>query len=387
MLIVLWVISAFVIIWAMAGYPLFLFFLDKLKKNSCERPQKEYSYEPSVTVMAVAHNEERVIWEKLVNLAGLDYPQEKYKILITSDASTDRTNDLVEQFITEHPDKNICLYKTVQHRGKTNAQNEAQKTVETELLIMTDANCLFKENAIREIAANFANEEIAYVCGATVYVNSDTNDTAESEATYWDLDSRCRDIEGRIQTITAGDGNLYACRTEQYIDIPLIESHDSSFPLYFALNGYRAVYDPSAVAYEKAGESDQDEYKRKVRMNRNILHNILPSLKILNIFRYRWFTVFYLGHRTCRYLLWLAHLLLLVLSLILAPRSIFWLIVLIGQLVFYALALIGHFTKTENRFFRLITYYVMTVVAQWNGVFNIITGKTKPTWSKAESTR
>ena len=78
---------------------------------------------------------------------------------------------------------------------------------------------------------------------------------------------------------------------------------------------------------------------------------------------------------------------LLVLSLILAPRSIVWMIVLIGQLVFYALALIGHFTKTENRFFRLITYYAMTVVAQWNGVFNIITGKAKPTWSKAESTR
>ena len=387
MLIVFWFIFAFIIVWAMAGYPVFLICLDRLKRNSGDSLKKDYSYEPTVTVMAVAHNEEKVIREKLCNLVSMDYPREKYKILITSDGSTDRTNDLVEEFISEHPDDDIRLYKTVHHRGKTNAQNEAQKTVDTDLLIMTDANCLFRDSAVREIAANFVDKEIAYVCGATVYVNSDQNDTAESEATYWDMDSRCRDIEGRIQTITAGDGNLYACRTAQYIDIPLIESHDSSFPLLFALKGYRAIYDPSAVAYEKAGETDQDEYKRKVRMNRNILHNILPTARILNVFRYKWFTVFYLGHRTCRYLLWIAHLLLLVISFALAPSGIFWMIVLFGQLAFYTLALLGQITKTENRYIRLITYYVMTVISQWHGVYNIITGKAKPTWNKAESTR
>ena len=385
MLAALWIICAFIIIWAMAGYPAFLLLLDKVKKG--HNLHKDYSYKPTVTVMAVAHNEEKVIWRKLENLINLDYPKDRYRILVTSDYSTDRTNELVEKFIAEHPDDDVRLYKTVHHRGKTNAQNEAQKTVDTELLVMTDANCYFKQNAVKEIAADFVDEEIAYACGSTIFVNSDENDTAEMESTYWNMDSRCRDIESRIQTITAGVGNLYACRTAQYIDIPLIESHDSTFPLLFALKGYRAVFDPSAVAYEKAGESNQDEYKRKVRMNRNILHNILPSVRILNIIRYRWYTVFYLGHRTCRYLLWLAHLLLLILSFILAPRGVFWMIMLIGQLAFYALALIGQFTKTENRYIRLITYYAMTVAAQWHGVFNIITGKAKPTWSKAESTR
>ncbi|MBP3210516.1 MAG: glycosyltransferase [Oscillospiraceae bacterium] len=385
MLATLWIICAFIIIWAMAGYPAFLLLLDKVKKG--HNLHKDYSYKPTVTVMAVAHNEEKVIWRKLENLINLDYPKDRYRILVTSDYSTDRTNELVEKFIAEHPDDDVRLYKTVHHRGKTNAQNEAQKTVDTELLVMTDANCYFKQNAVKEIAADFVDEEIAYACGSTIFVNSDENDTAEMESTYWNMDSRCRDIESRIQTITAGVGNLYACRTAQYIDIPLIESHDSTFPLLFALKGYRAVFDPSAVAYEKAGESNQDEYKRKVRMNRNILHNILPSLRILNIIRYRWYTVFYLGHRTCRYLLWLAHLLLLILSFILAPRGVFWMIMLIGQLAFYALALIGQFTRTENRYIHLITYYAMTVAAQWHGVFNIITGKAKPTWSKAESTR
>ena len=384
MLVVLWIVFAFIIFWAMIGYPIFLLILDKLKARSLK---KDYNYEPTVTVMAVAHNEEKVIWEKLNNLISVDYPREKYKILVTSDFSTDKTNELVEKFIAEHPEFDIRLYKTVNHGGKTNAQNEAQKTIDTELLIMTDANCYFKKDAVREIVANFADDKIAYVCGATAYVNAGDNVTADSETTYWDLDSKCRDIEGRIQTITAGDGNLYACRTVQYEDIPLIECHDSSFPLRFSLEGYRAVFDPSSIAYEKAGESNQDEYKRKVRMNRNILHNILPSLRILNVFKYKWFTVFYLGHRTCRYLLWFSHLMVLITNIFLVPRGWFWGVTLALQILFYILALVGHITKTGNKYIKLITYYVMTVIAQWHGVINIITGKAKPTWSKAESTR
>lgn len=384
MLTALWMVFAFIIFWTMAGYPILLLLLDRLTHRTLK---KDYSYEPTVTVMVVAHNEEKVIWEKLQNLISIEYPKNKYKMLVTSDASTDQTNALVENFISEHPEYSIRLYKTVNHYGKTNAQNEAQKLVDSELLIMTDANCTFEKNAIREIAANFADEQIAYVCGTTVYVNAQSSSTAESERTYWDLDSKCRDIEGRIWTITAGDGNLYACRNAQYVDIPLIECHDSSFPVLAALDGYRAVFDPEALSYEKAGESDHDEYHRKVRMNRNILHNILPSVKILNAVRYKWFTLFFVSHRTFRYLLWLAHFMVFLLSVVLCKRNVFWMVTLVFQVAFYLIALAGYFTKTKNKYVRLATYYVMTILAQWHGVINILTGKARPTWSKAETTR
>ena len=91
MLIALWIIFAFIVFWAMLGYPAFLFVLDKTKKRSLK---KDYCYEPTVTVLVVAHNEEKVIWEKLENLISVDYPRSKYKILVTSDYSTDLTNEL-----------------------------------------------------------------------------------------------------------------------------------------------------------------------------------------------------------------------------------------------------------------------------------------------------
>src|SRR5690606_20528543 len=142
-----------------------------------------------------------------------------------------------------------------------------------------------------------------------------------------------------------------------------------------------------AIAYEKAGEVIDDEFGRKVRMNRVILKHILPNIKLLNIFKYKWFSYFYFGHRTCRYLLWISHLILFISNAVLSIVSWWYLILFLGQLLFYSLALLKVISNSNNKYLTLIYYYCVTVVAQWVGVYNILTGKTKPFWEKAESTR
>ena len=382
---ILFVISVFVIFLAMIGYPIFLVILDKLfkKHNAIDK-----EYEPSVTIMVVAHNEEKVIGEKLNNLLEMDYPVEKLEFLIASDFSTDKTDEIVERFIAEHPERRIRIHKSVNHYGKTNAQNETQELCDTDILVMTDANAMFEPNAVRELVSYFAADDIAYVCGQLKYMNTEGNKTANSEGFYWKLDLMCRRIESQFQTITAGNGAIYAVRNKDYEKINPIDCHDSMFPVLYALKKKRAIYNPNAIAYEKAGEVNEDEFKRKVRMNRIILRFILPKFRILNIFKYRWFSVFYFGHRTCRYLLWLMHLLSFAISIPLAIfGSWFWIAVLCVQILFYLIALLGWVTKSGNRIIKIVTYYCMTVMAQWNGVINIITGKAKPVWEKAESTR
>ena len=204
---------------------------------------------------------------------------------------------------------------------------------------------------------------------------------------YWKIDIACREIESEIQTITAGNGAIYACRNREYKVIEPIQCHDSAMPLLYALEGKKAVYAKEAVAYEKAGEKDEDEFKRKVRMNRIILKWILPDIRILNVFKYKWFTYFFLGHRTCRYLLWLAHILVLVTNCILVNASWFYVLTLILQILFYGVAIVTHLTGWQNRLARIVYYYGMMVWAQCVGVYNILTQKAKPTWEKAESTR
>lgn len=382
-LLVLFWLSAFTIFWANVGYPISVLLLGKIIKR---KNKKLDNYEPTVSLMIVAHNEEKVIAEKMENVLKLDYPKDKLEILVASDNSTDKTNEIVEGYISKNPDRNIRLYKSKERKGKTNAQNEAARTVKNEILVMTDANAMLKEDAVRELVSSF-DENVSYVTGKLNYINKDENLTSNTENTYWDLDTKIREIESNIQTITAGNGAIYACRSNEYHEFDPIKCHDSAMPLYYALQGKRAIANHKAIAYEKAGENDEDEFKRKVRMARIVLPSIIPSIKIFNIFKYKWFTYFYLGHRTARYLLWLSHILLLITSILLIKMSIIYILALVAQIIVYLFAILKKVFNINNKLINFCSYYCMTVLAQFIGVLKTITGKNKPFWEKAESTR
>lgn len=382
---ILFYLSGFIIVWAMIGYPISLKILGKIYKN--RKLKKDYSHQPTVTVMVVAHNEEKVILNKLHNVIELNYPSKKIEFLIASDNSTDKTNKIVKKFISDHPNARMRLYEVVERKGKTNAQNEAQKTVTSEYLVMTDANSIMHKDSVLELMAAFTSNDIAYVTGKLEIINQKSSNVSNAEASYWDSDVAMREIEARIHTITAGNGALYACKTDEYYEFNPIQCHDSAMPPMYALQGKRAIANHDAIAYEKAGEVIGDEFGRKVRMNRIILKHILPDARILNVFKYKWFTYFYFGHRTCRYLLWISHLMVFISNAVLIFNSLFYLILFLGQVSFYLLAFIRFTTNANNKYMTLIFYYCVTVFAQWVGVLNILTGKAKPFWEKAESTR
>ena len=377
-------LSMYIIFWAMIGYPIFIKILEQIFKN--KKLIKDNTKNPTVTLMIVAHNEEKVIKSKLQNAIKLDYNKDKLEILVTSDNSEDNTNKIVRKFIEENKEYNIKLYEVKERKGKTNAQNEAARLVKNEILVMTDANSMLEKNAIKELVYSFSSEKIAYVAGRLSYINKE-NDIANNENTYWNMDLAMRQIESNIQTITAGNGAIYACRTKDYYEFDPIECHDSAMPLYFALNNKRAIFNKDAIAYEKAGESAEDEFKRKVRMSRIVLKAMLPSIKVLNIFKYKWFTVFYLSHRSARYSLWLAHILLLLTNIILVFKSPIYIFMLLGQILIFLVIFIQHKVKLQNKVINMIYYYGITVLAQVIGVFNTIIGRSKPFWEKAESTR
>lgn len=380
---ILFWISIFMIFWANIGYPISILILGKIIKR---KNKTIVNNEKSISIIITAHNEEKIIQQKLENVISLDYPKEKVEIIVTSDNSTDKTNEIVKEFIKNHPTENIKLYKVKKRMGKTNAQNEAVKIAQNDILVMTDANAIIKNDAIRELVKSFS-ENISYVTGKLEYINGDLSETSNSEKQYWDLDTKIRDIESNIQTITAGNGALYACIRKEYYNFKPIQCHDSAMPLYYALNGKRAIANHKAIAYEKAGENTKDEYKRKVRMSRIVLSSILPSIKILNVFKYKWFPYFYLGHRTSRYLLWFNHIMLLITNLVLYNQGKIYIISLIFQSIFYIIAIAKQLTNLNNTIINIIYYYCMTIIAQTKGVINTIIGKNKPFWEKAESTR
>ncbi|MBS4534481.1 glycosyltransferase family 2 protein [Clostridium sp. D2Q-14] len=382
--VLLWA-SIFLIFYSFIGYPISLIMLNKIiKKKSIE---KDSNLTPFVSVIIPAHNEEDVIEDKLKNLISLNYPKNLMETIIASDNSTDSTNQIVEKFIEENKEYDINLYKVNKRQGKTNAQNEAVKIAKGDILMFSDANAMLDRDSVQQLVSSFVSKDIIYVTGRLRYVNNIKKASSEAENRYWNYDLTMRKIESDIQTITAGNGAIYAIRKSEYIDFDPIRCHDSAMPLYAGINNKRAIYNENALAYEKAGETSQDEFKRKVRMFRGILRAIFETPKKYNIIKNGWFSYFYFGHRTLRNSLFILHIICFIMNLLVIKQSIFYNLIFFMQCLFYFLALSKKFFGFENKLFYYPYYYSMTLIAQLVGAINQLTGKSKPFWEKAESTR
>ncbi|WP_297281657.1 glycosyltransferase [uncultured Anaerococcus sp.] len=379
---IIFFIAAFAIFYAMIGYPLTLMILEKILKRE---NKKDLSYKPFVSIIISAYNEEKVIEKKLENIIQSTYPY--YEVIVANDASNDNTVALAEKFIAEHPAYNIRVNTVKNHLGKTNAQDEAVEVANGEIIVFSDANSMFKADAIDQLVSYFTDESIEYVCGSLVYAKDDDVASVVAENSYWDLELSMRKIESEIATIAAGNGAIYAVRKSDYRHYDLVSSHDYEMPLYAGLNKKRALYNPDAIAMEKAGQTSKDEFKRKVRMQRRILTNIFTNLRRLNIFKYGWFSFFHFNHKTLRFLQAFNHIVLFIANLALLNEGVFYRGVFIAQVAFYVLAGIGKFTASSSKVFYFPYYYTMMMLAQLKGAYNEATGKSKPTWEKAETTR
>ena len=367
------------------GFPLSLKLIEKIKSKKLIK--KDSNYKPKLSFIIAAHNEEKVIKKKLENTLALKYPRDLMEIIVASDNSSDSTNYIVKKFISDNTERDLKLYEVKERKGKTNAQNEAVRLSNGEIIIFSDANSIWETNAILKLVENFSDKNIGYVCGKLEYVNSFDNLTSNAESTYWNYDLAMRKIESDLASVTAGNGAIYAIRKTEYIEIDPIECHDGSYPTLMVLRDKRAIFDDKAIAYEKAGETSEDEFSRKVRMGRTILKLQYSNFSKYNLFKTGSYSYFYFCHRYLRYSLYLMHVILLVLNILLLTEGILYQIMMIGQILFYILALIGNFMKIKNKVFYFPMYYTMTILAQLVAVKRTLLGQNKPFWEKAESTR
>jgi cellulose synthase/poly-beta-1,6-N-acetylglucosamine synthase-like glycosyltransferase len=359
---VLFWLSLALLVWSHAGYPLVVRALSRLLTRSV---RADDSFLPSVAVVIAAHNEESVIERRLENLRALDYPAEKLELLVTSDASTDRTEELAERAGAR------VIRNT--RAGKVAAQNSAVRSTAGEIVAFSDANCTWAPDALRKLIGALADPDVAYVCGR---LNIQADDGRNKEGVYWRYELALRADESRIDSVTGGNGSIYAVRREDYVEVDPRFGHDLSFPYLMVQHGRRAVYEPEANAYEKATPTNEDEYRRKVRMFEHCWAIVFEG-KMLRGLR-PLYLVEVLSHRHLRYASGLLHLVLLGASIALVGHGVIYAVALGLQLGVLAAALFG---VGLPRYYVLVTW--ATVVALWNYLRRGV----PTTWDAAEGTR
>jgi cellulose synthase/poly-beta-1,6-N-acetylglucosamine synthase-like glycosyltransferase len=361
--------------WTHVGYPVAAAGLARLRP----RPVEKDDVTPDVSVIVAAHDEEDVIGRRVENLLELDYPAERLEIVIASDGSTDRTDEIVEQLAARAP--NVKLLR-VERAGKATAQNRAVAGSQAEVVAFSDANSRWETDALRKLVRSFGDDDVGYVCGQ---LRLERSDGESQEGLYWRYELWQRESESAIGSITAGNGAIYGVRRSDYLgwDDPFI-GHDFGLPFRLVQRGRRAVYEPEAVAWEKPATDVEDEYRRKVRMMTRSWRPLLDGS--LARTGDPLFLAELVSHRVLRYGSGALHIALLGSSVALAREGGIYRMAVVGQLVFLALAVTGRRRKRVPGA-GLAYYYLLTTAATVEALVRYLREGSPATWRKAEGTR
>ena len=366
-------------------YPVFLSLFVRLLPKREPEPLR-YPDEPEwprISLIIAAHNEEKVIEKKLLNTAEIDYPHGRLEVIVVSDNSTDGTNELVRKY--EH--KGVILVEVDRRRGKTFAQNQAVRMATGGILVFSDANSIWEKDALQRLAKCFDNPKTGYACGRLKYINEETG-SGFSEGLYWKYELYLRFLESRLFSVTAGNGAIYAVRASDYFEIDDLYSHDLELPHEMVVRGKLALYEPAAVACEKATQKVEEEYTRKVRMLSRTWRRILTGPSLYNPFKYGpVYSWMMFSHRLLRYLVPFFQVIIFSASWFLKCVSPVYIIAFTIQLAFYALAVAGKVFNLKNRLFFVPYYFCMFNLASLVGLFKALSGNVSPVWEKADSTR
>jgi cellulose synthase/poly-beta-1,6-N-acetylglucosamine synthase-like glycosyltransferase len=359
--VVLFWLSLGALVWTHMAYPIAAWSLGHLRA----RPVRTDDVLPKVTVIVAAHNEGSVIERRIENLLSLDYPTDKLEIVVTSDASTDGTDELAA--------KAGARVVTNVRGGKVAAQNHAVRETEGEIVAFTDANSTWAPDGLRALVRAFADPDVAYICGR---LNVRAGDGRNQEGLYWRYELVVREAESRIDSVTGGNGSIYAVRRSDYIEVDPRFGHDLSLPYLMVQRGRRAVYESAANAFEKATPTTEDEYRRKVRMFEHCWAIVLEG-KMLRRLRPIYF-VEIVSHRHLRYASGLLHLVLLGTSIALLGHGTGYAVALGLQLGLLIAAFVG---------VGVARYYVLITWATVESLFNYLRRGVPSTWDVAEGTR
>ncbi len=341
--------------------------------------RKDPGLEPRVSVLIAAYNEEKVIRATVEGLLASDYPPEKLEILVGSDNSSDRTPEIMRELCAR--DSRVKFFHSTSRRGKTGILNMISKEASGEVLVLCDSNMLFDRMAIRNMTANFADPKVGGVSGD---IHLRKSEMGNQETSYWSFETWLKTQEGRIGKLIGANGGIYAIRKENFFIYP--EGHPMNDDFVTCLKvlgkGQHFKYDPDAFAQEEPSPSNEDEFKRK----RRIQISNLGSLAYLKefLFPFASYTAFALwSHKILRWMTPFLFLFMLLSSAVQIRMINFHLFFTAFTLMSFFFAWLGRlFSKTGMKVvpFLLFYYFYGTLYAFFMGTFGYFSSRRSSTW-------
>lgn len=378
--IVFWT-SILLIIYVYLGYPLLLSILSLFfKKKTASKEIK-----PFVSLIISAYNEEKVIKKKIENSLALNYPKDKFEIIVVSDCSSDKTDEIVSSF----QDSDVILHRLDKRGGKTYGLNQAVPRAKGEIIVFSDANAMYEADAIEKLVRSFADSSVGYVTGESRYIEKLS--IIKEENLYWKYEQFIKKRESALSSMVGADGAIYGIRKSLYIPLKKSDINDLVNPLQIITKGYRGIYEPEAVCWEKTASSYKGEFKRKVRIVNRSLTGLWRVKEALNPIKCGIFSWELISHKLLR---WFVPFLMLItffsnLGLFFMSVSLYYRLFFILQCLFYSMAGIGGLQSRRTKQYKLFYlpyYFCLVNFASLKGVIRSLRGEVQVTWEPERKT-
>lgn len=359
-------------------YPLLIQLLTgKRKINGTVFPPSEV---PPVTVLMAAYNEEEVIAQKIESIFNSDYSKEKIELLIGSDNSTDRTNEIVKTLQSKFPQLNLIEFST--RTGKVMIINELVKKSSHGILILTDANVMFDKSTLYELVKHFRNETIALVDSNMINTNLQQHGISNQEKTYIQTEVSIKNAESKLWGCMMGPfGGCYALRKSYFKEVPPNFLVDDFYQNMKVLEQEgKCINETRALVFEDVSNNIKDEFRRKIRIAAGNFQNLFSFTGLL--FKFNSISFCFLSHKVLR---WLGPLFLITsfVSNILLLHIAFFRFTFIIQVAFYCIPILDILLKKINihlGLFRFTTHLLAMNLALLLGLIKFLTGIRSSIW-------
>lgn len=290
---------------------------------------------PLVSIAMVVRNEERTLEAKLQNLLGLDYPAKQCQIVVVSDGSTDRTEEILRAYAR---DSRVHIVLNQLAQGKASGLNDAMDLSAGEIVVFTDARQLIDRGAVRLLVENFADPDVGCASGELMLGDATTGESNQGLGLYWRIEKQVRKLESAAGSVVGATGALYAIRRELLTRVPPGTILDDVYlPMQVVRQGKRVILDERAQAWDIPNQGNGREFSRKVRTlsgNYQLLQLAPWLLGGSNPIRFE-----FVSHKLLR--LAVPFALAAMLAATFALSGTFYRLILILQLVFYALSVLA----------------------------------------------
>ncbi len=275
-------------------YPFILFVLDKLIGKE---PLKNIAFQPEITVLIAAYNEEAMIKDAVDSVLNSNYPKEKIKIIVGSDGSSDRTCEIVQEMMKDYPQLELLEFGRM---GKNKVMNHLFAAAKSDFIYVLDADLRFAPDTISNSISLMTDEEIGCVMMNIKSISEaeliNHNSGGMGEGFYHRFEQYFREKESRIKT-TVNVIGTYLIRKNEQVPLPNSAVCDDLYTvLQVSVNGKRAVFSKESVVYDIRPKQSGEEMKRRARMAAGQLAVCAAIPSLFNPFK-GWVPLFFISHK------------------------------------------------------------------------------------------